>query len=109
MDSVDISIVIPVYNSAAMLPALHGRLQRVLASMKKSYEVILVDDGSQDDSWSVMRQLQHVDPVHVVSVQLMCNFGQHNALMCGFRLRADNTSSPWTTTCSIRPKRFPSC
>ncbi len=86
MDSVDISIVIPVYNSAAMLPALHGRLQRVLASMKKSYEVILVDDGSQDDSWSVMRQLQHVDPVHVVSVQLMRNFGQHNALMCGFRL-----------------------
>ena len=109
MDSVDISIVIPVYNSAAMLPALHGRLQRVLADMEKSYEVILVDDGSQDESWSVMRQLQHVDPAHVVSVQLMRNFGQHNALMCGFRLRAGNSSSPWTMTCSIRPRRFPSC
>jgi glycosyltransferase involved in cell wall biosynthesis len=85
MDPVEISVVIPVYNSAAILPALHGRLQAVLAAMGKSFEVLYVDDGSQDTSWGVLRQLQDHDPRHVVAMQLMRNYGQHNALMCGFR------------------------
>ncbi len=85
MDAVDISIVIPVYNSAEMLPELHERLQVVLAGMGKSFEVVFVDDGSQDASWTVLRQLQRNDPCHVVAIQLMRNYGQHNALMCGFR------------------------
>jgi undecaprenyl-phosphate 4-deoxy-4-formamido-L-arabinose transferase len=85
MDAVDISVVIPVYNSADMLPALHERLQVVLTGMGKSFEVLYVDDGSQDASWTVLRQLQGNDPCHVVAIQLMRNYGQHNALMCGFR------------------------
>ncbi len=85
MDAVEISVVIPVYNSAATLQALHGRLQAVLAGMGKSFEVLYVDDGSQDASWGVLRQLQDHDPCHVVAIQLMRNYGQHNALMCGFR------------------------
>ncbi len=90
MDAIDVSIVIPVYNSAAMLPALHVRLQTVLRGTGKSFEVIYVDDGSQDASWSVLEQIQEQDPSHVVAVQLMRNYGQHNALMCGFRhLRGD--------------------
>lgn len=85
MDALDISVVIPVYNSADILPALHQRLRTVLAGMGKSFEVVYVDDGSQDPSWSVLRQLQVDDPNHVVAIQLMRNYGQHNALMCGFR------------------------
>ena len=85
MPAVEISIVIPVYNSAAMLPALHARLQTALSALGKAYEIILVDDGSQDGSWAALKQLSQVDPDHVVAVQLMRNFGQHNALMCGFR------------------------
>jgi polyisoprenyl-phosphate glycosyltransferase len=85
MDAVDVSIVIPVYNSAAMLPELHARLQAVLRETGKSFEVIYVDDGSQDASWTALAQLQEQNPSQVVAVQLMRNYGQHNALMCGFR------------------------
>jgi undecaprenyl-phosphate 4-deoxy-4-formamido-L-arabinose transferase len=85
MDIVDVSVVIPVYNSADMLSVLYRRLRAVLAATGKRFEVVLVDDGSQDDSWAMLEQLQALDPNHVVAIQLMRNFGQHNALMCGFR------------------------
>ena len=85
MDCVDVSVVIPVYNSADMLPTLYGRLQAVLKVTRKSFEVVFVDDGSHDASWPMLRQIQTSDPGHVVAIQLMCNYGQHNALMCGFR------------------------
>jgi undecaprenyl-phosphate 4-deoxy-4-formamido-L-arabinose transferase len=85
MRSIEISVVIPVYNSAEILRSLYARLRAVLASLGRPFEVVLVDDGSQDGSWPVLEQLQRDDPHHVVAVQLMRNFGQHNALMCGFR------------------------
>lgn len=82
----DISIVIPVYNSAATLEQLHARLTAVLGSLQRSYEIILVDDGSRDQSWAGLATLRTIDPVHVVAVQLMRNYGQHNALMCGLEM-----------------------
>ncbi len=85
MNGVDVSIVIPVYNSASMLTELHHRLRNVMISLDKTFEILFVDDGSHDASWSVLRQLQRDDPRHVVAIQLMRNYGQHNALMCGFR------------------------
>jgi glycosyltransferase involved in cell wall biosynthesis len=51
----------------------------------KTFEIIYIDDGSQDASWAVLRQLQAANPLQVVAIQLMRNYGQHNALMCGFR------------------------
>ena len=78
-----VSVVIPVYNSAATLDQLHDRLSAVLGALKQSYEIILVDDGSADSSWAMMEALRARDPAHVVAVQLMRNYGQHNALMCG--------------------------
>jgi glycosyltransferase involved in cell wall biosynthesis len=85
MDGVDISVVVPVYNSADTLPALHARLQAALTAVGKSFEVVYVDDGSRDASWSVLRKLHSEEPTRVVAIQLMRNYGQHNALMCGFR------------------------
>ncbi len=79
----DLSIVIPVYNSAATLPQLHARLSAVLGPLGRSYEIVLVDDGSRDGSWAGLEALRAIDPDHVVAVQLMRNYGQHNALMCG--------------------------
>jgi polyisoprenyl-phosphate glycosyltransferase len=82
----DLSIVVPVYNSAVTILLLLERLTGVLATISQSYEIILVDDGSKDDSWSVIQSLRTMYRDHLVAVQLMRNYGQHNALMCGLGL-----------------------
>lgn len=79
----DLSIVVPVYNSAKTLGSLLERLTTVLASITQSYEIILVDDGSSDASWAAIQTLRATYGEHLVAVQLMRNYGQHNALMCG--------------------------
>lgn len=82
---VDLSVVIPVYHSAATLPLLAQRLFRVLEETGKRYEVVFVEDGGSDDSWEVLRGLHQAHPEQIVAIQLMRNYGQQNALMCGFR------------------------
>jgi glycosyltransferase involved in cell wall biosynthesis len=73
-----------VYNGAATLNALVERLQPVLAQLVPVYELILVDDASVDDSWSIVRQLRERH-AWIRGVRLMRNFGQHNATLCGIR------------------------
>jgi undecaprenyl-phosphate 4-deoxy-4-formamido-L-arabinose transferase len=85
MRAVEYSVVIPVYRSADTLRELTRRLCLVLDGAGRNYEIIFVDDGSPDRSWDVLRELCAAQPGRVVAVQLMRNFGQHNALMCGFR------------------------
>jgi len=82
---VDISVVIPVYHSSAMLPEVSDRVLRVLNGTGHSYEIVFIDDGSLDASWAVLVKLQSDYAPRITVVQLMRNFGQHNALMCGFR------------------------
>jgi undecaprenyl-phosphate 4-deoxy-4-formamido-L-arabinose transferase len=78
-----VSIVIPVYNESANLSALWQRLSAV-ASGLPDWEVVFVDDGSRDDSLKILRQIaSHND--HVKVVELARNFGQHAALLAGFR------------------------
>lgn len=79
----DLSIVVPVYNSAATLGRLLERLTQTIGTLTQSYEIILVDDGSRDDSWAVIQSLRGNYGDHLVAVQLMRNYGQHNTLMCG--------------------------
>lgn len=78
------SVVVPVYNGSRSLPELVRRLQPVLRQIASRYELILVDDGSADESWEVIRKLarQHA---WVRGIRLMRNFGQHNAVLCGVR------------------------
>lgn len=80
-----LSVVIPVYRSAGMLRMLVVRLVNVLDKIEFASEIVLVDDGSPDESWQVITELQERFPGRITAVQLMRNFGQHNALMCGFR------------------------
>lgn len=80
-----ISVVIPVYCSQRTLPVLVERLSRVLEADGGSWEIVLVDDGSRDASWSIIESLRRQYGSRLVAVQLMRNFGQHNALMCGLR------------------------
>ncbi|MCX7608930.1 MAG: glycosyltransferase family 2 protein [Anaerolineales bacterium] len=79
-----LSLVIPVYNSAAILPTLIARLEAVLPQIAQEYEVILVNDGSPDNSWQVIRRLAENRP-WLRGILLMRNYGQHNALLAGIR------------------------
>ena len=83
-DGVEISVVVPVYNSAKTLGDLYRRLVAVLDSLPGAWELVLVNDGSADRSWERLQELSRADP-RVVSINLSGNFGQHNALMCGLR------------------------
>lgn len=79
-----VSIVIPVYNSAPILPELVRQLAEQLPSIAVDFEIILVNDGSRDDSWDVIKQLAKSFPV-IRGFTMMRNYGQHNALLCGIR------------------------
>ena len=79
-----ISLVIPVYNSEKSLDLLIEKIHGVLPSMSADYEVILVNDGSRDNSWEVVKALAEEDS-RVIGINMMRNYGQHNALLCGIR------------------------
>ena len=79
-----ISVVIPVYNSAKILPELVERLALVLPGMHENFEVVLVNDGSRDDSWQVIEGLG-AKFKWIRGICLMRNYGQHNALLAGIR------------------------
>ena len=79
-----ISVVVPVYGSEAILPELVRRLHDVLRNLTPSYELILVNDCSPDGSWEIIRQLQRQN-AWIRAINLMRNYGQHNALLCGIR------------------------
>jgi undecaprenyl-phosphate 4-deoxy-4-formamido-L-arabinose transferase len=78
------SIVIPVYNSQGSLPILVKEIDAVMDREGWEHEIILVNDGSQDESWQVIEELASVYP-SIRAFNLMRNYGQHNALLCGIR------------------------
>jgi len=85
----EISIVLPVFNEAENLEELQRELAAALEKTGRSFEVILVDDGSTDSSWEVLRGLQKKDGRFKL-IRLRRNFGQTAALSAGFdRARGD--------------------
>ncbi|MGC2188330.1 MAG: glycosyltransferase family 2 protein, partial [Candidatus Sulfotelmatobacter sp.] len=79
-----ISVVVPVYRSETILPELVQRLSQTLPALAQEYELILVNDCSPDQSWAVIGQLQR-QFAWIRGINLMRNYGQHNALLCGIR------------------------
>src|SRR5437867_3646252 len=79
-----ISVVTPVYNGEASIAELCRRLGEVLPRVATEHEIILVNDGSRDRSWDVISELSSRLPT-VRGLNLMRNYGQHNALLCGIR------------------------
>ena len=79
-----LSVVIPCYNSAPSLPELVGQLAEVLPGRAERYELILVNDDSPDETWQRIAELSRRYP-WVRGIDLMRNFGQHNATLCGIR------------------------
>ena len=78
----DYSFVIPVFNEEEMLPALHGRLTRLLEQLDGPAEVLLVDDGSRDGSFARMLEMSMRDPRFKI-LQLSRNFGHQAAITAG--------------------------
>jgi glycosyltransferase involved in cell wall biosynthesis len=79
-----VSVVVPVYNSEGSLALLVERLHNLLPSITRTYEVLLVNDGSHDRSWQVIADLANQFS-YVHGINLTRNYGQHNALLCGIR------------------------
>ncbi|HKA21104.1 MAG TPA: glycosyltransferase family 2 protein [Blastocatellia bacterium] len=83
--SPDLSIVVPVYKSEECLGALIEEISSALSPTNRDYEVILVNDGSPDNSWTVIEAICRTNP-QVTGVDLRRNFGQDNAIMTGLRV-----------------------
>ncbi len=79
-----VSIIVPAYNSEATLVELARRINTVLAPLVRDFEIILVNDGSKDGSWEVITELAEKNP-NVRGLNLMHNYGQHNALLVGIQ------------------------
>lgn len=77
-----LSIVIPVYNGAGSIERLVHELSRL--HMPDGVELVLVNDGSADDSWKVIQRLCAAAPMPIVAIDLARNFGEHNAVMAGY-------------------------
>jgi len=78
------SVVVPVYRGAETLNPLLERLAKALPNIFDSYEVILVNDGSPDNSWDVIQKITRKYDF-ARGIRLMRNYGQHNATLCGVR------------------------
>jgi glycosyltransferase involved in cell wall biosynthesis len=79
-----LSVVVPVYGGEGILPELVERLEGVLDRIASSYELVLVNDGGPDSNWDVICQLAKRHS-WIQPINLMRNYGQHNALLCGIR------------------------
>lgn len=84
-DKLDISVVVPLYNEEESLPELVQWIDRVAKSNNLSYEIILIDDGSTDSSWSVIESLKNDYPA-IKGISFLRNYGKSAALYEGFKL-----------------------
>ena len=85
----DISIIVPLFNEDESLPELTAWIERVMIANNFSYEVILVDDGSNDRSWEVIETL-HIQNTHIKGIKFQRNYGKSAALNEGFKAANGN-------------------
>ena len=85
----EFSVIIPVFNSASCLRDTVQKTILAIEKFNKAYEIILVDDGSRDNSWEIIKQLKATNS-NIIGVKLSKNFGQHNALLCGLNMCCGN-------------------
>lgn len=87
-----ISLVIPLLNEAESLPELCEWISRVMNENKLSYEIILVDDGSTDNSWDVIRSLSNIY-LSIKGISFNRNYGKSAALNEGFKIAVGSVRS----------------
>lgn len=86
----DISVVVPLYNEADSLPELAAWIERVMEANHFSYELVLVDDGSTDDSWKVIETLKAASQDRITGIKFRRNYGKSAALNTGFAAARGN-------------------
>jgi len=86
MSKLYLSIVVPVYNGEGTINKLFKEIKKFCLSKNYLFEVIFVWDCGKDNSWSVIEKLQKENPDIVKGIHLSRNYGQHNALICGFEI-----------------------
>ena len=82
--NMNVSVIVPVYNGTNSLRALASELERVLSNVAEQYELVLVNDGSSNQCWSIILELME-KYAWIRGIDLMRNYGQHNATLCGIR------------------------
>ncbi|HOY37851.1 MAG: glycosyltransferase family 2 protein [Bacteroidales bacterium] len=84
------SVIVPVYNSEHTLKPLTERLVAVFNNLRSEFEIIFVNDCSNDNSLQVLKEIRTIFGKNIIIVDLYRNFGQQNALMCGFQFCSGN-------------------
>ena len=81
----DISIVVPVFNEVDLIEELLSRIKKVCGGLRKTYEIVIIDDGSTDGSYEKLKNIQANDSSLRI-VKFTRNFGQQAAVLAGFRI-----------------------
>lgn len=101
-----LSIVVPIYNDQEVIAELLRRLTAVLEQIVKDYEIILVDDGSRDNSWAIMQE-ERAQREHLRIAHLSRNFGQQNAIAAGLSLTTKDLIVLMDSDLQDRPEDIP--
>jgi undecaprenyl-phosphate 4-deoxy-4-formamido-L-arabinose transferase len=101
-----ISIIVPVFNGSATVGELVARIEAVLSAPRLPFEIIFVNDGSTDESWETLQGLVR-NCRFVRAVDLMRNYGQHNAILCGLRLARYEVSVTMDDDLQNPPEEIP--
>ena len=104
----EISVVIPLLNEEESIPHLYRALTDAMEAYGRSYEVIVVDDGSRDRSFALLKEIAQKDP-HFTVVQLRRNFGQTAAFAAGFAQAQGDVIITMDCDNTHPPRRSPTC
>ena len=101
-----LSVVVPIYNDQEVIPELLRRLTAVVETIVKEYEIILVDDGSRDQSWAIMQE-ERARREHLRIARLSRNFGQQNSIAAGLSLATKELIVLMDSDLQDRPEDIP--
>lgn len=102
----DISVIVPLYNEEESLPELTSWIKKVMTANNFSYEVILVNDGSTDNSWNVVKELSSNDST-IKGIQFQRNYGKSAALQKGFEACKGNVVITMDADLQDSPEEIP--
>jgi len=103
--STELSVVVPVYNEEESVPILCESLHQTLSGMGRSYEIVLVDDGSADGSWDTLKKLAAAEP-RLRALRLAQQSGQSAALWAGIKAARGAVIITLAPTAGSRPNLY---